>query len=78
LFLLAGFIVTVLNITLNKESENIQDVISNYHIIFSFTFLLLGFIIAISCMLKTSQYKNFVKNDGVIKFRDQDELIILM
>lgn len=66
LSLSTGLIVTCLNITTNKDHENIRDVVNNYHIDICFLFILIAFLITIRVLVRTSHYRSLVKKGEVI------------
>ncbi len=74
-FTVFGFSVTVLTFIFGRGIPNIIEALGSYHISFSFLCMLMTFLISIFNLLALFRLRRLVNRDGMIGYREGDELI---
>lgn len=73
IFIIAGFSITILTFSLDKNHDTIQNFVNATDIYFCFGFLVVAFLVSVLIMIATTSVRQIVKKDYVVTFRDIDE-----
>jgi hypothetical protein len=75
MFAASGFIITVLTFVISRGIVSLEQIIDNDSIKLCFLSLFMAFIISIMNVLSLIQHKKLVQKDGLIGYREGNELV---